>query len=198
MGANLILILWYAIPGAIASAIAYYKGRNVVGWFFGGFFLNIIGIVIVAVIPNLKEQQAQREYTENEHRRLKERLKQEQVKVESFRKHALSRLDAHDAHLGIDTKQLTALPPSYETDPLLLDDETSHESDQTQSTSAFSQTRKWQYQWNQEKHGPISESDLVGKFMTGQLTGSTLVWNDDLTTWTRADDIPMLKERLAA
>lgn len=191
-----IWIFWNAIPGTIASLIAYYKGRNMFGWFFGGFFLNVLGIILVAVLPNLKEQQAQREHMENENRRLKERLKQEQVKSESFRKHALSRLDAHDAHLGLDTKQVTALPAGSDTDPLLLEDDTSQE--ESASEPAYSPTRKWRYQWNQEEHGPISEHDLAGKFRTGQLSGSTLVWNEDLPTWTRADEIPMFKETIAA
>jgi len=198
MAAYTVWIFWYAIPGAIASLIAYYKGRNMVGWFFGGFFFSIFGIILVSVLPNLKEQQAQREYMENENRRLKERLKQEQVKSESFRKHAMARLDKHDEHLGVDTKQMAALPSGYDMDPLLLEDETSHESDEVTLTATSSSAGRWLYKWNHEEHGPISEKELVEKLQTGQLSGSSLVWNEDLTTWTRAEEIPFLKAKLAA
>lgn len=31
--------------------IAGYKGRSVAGWLFGGFFLGLIGLIIVACLP---------------------------------------------------------------------------------------------------------------------------------------------------
>jgi type II secretory pathway pseudopilin PulG len=99
------------IFGAIASAIASSKGRTPIGWFFGGFFIGLIGIIIVAVLPNLKEQKYKEEAIERENRRLREQLMQEQIKTEAFRQHAAARLDAHDVHLGVDTRQaVTALP----------------------------------------------------------------------------------------
>ena len=32
--------------------IAGHKNRSVVGWFFGGLFLGLIGLIIVACLPN--------------------------------------------------------------------------------------------------------------------------------------------------
>jgi hypothetical protein len=97
--------------GIISSCIAHTKGRSIVGWFFAGFFLHIIGIVIVAVMPNLREQRRKEEEMERENRRLREQLIQEQIKTEAFRRHAAARLDAHDEHLGLDTRSaVSALP----------------------------------------------------------------------------------------
>ncbi len=31
--------------------IAGYKNRSIVGWLFGGFFLGLIGLIIVACLP---------------------------------------------------------------------------------------------------------------------------------------------------
>ncbi len=191
-------LLFYIIPGVIAGAIASHKGRNVAGWFFGGFFFHIVGIVIVTALPNLNEQKAQREHMEKENRRLKERLKQEQVKSEAFRRHAISRLDAHDTHLGLDTKQTyPLLGVSEDSDPLRIEDADDGELSTVEDNDG-ARTRKWHYQWNGEEHGPIAEKDLLDKFSTGQLNGATLVWNEDLSTWTRAEDIPLLKGKLAA
>ncbi|MCC7084600.1 MAG: DUF4339 domain-containing protein [Pirellulales bacterium] len=119
---QLIVMLVFA---AVASAIASSKGRSVVGWFFGGFFGGLIGVIIVAVLPNLKEQKFKEEAMERENRRLREQLMQEQIKTEAFRQHAAARLDAHDGHLGIDTRSVvTALPspenPAALTDPQLV------------------------------------------------------------------------------
>jgi GYF domain 2 len=97
--------------GAVAAAIASSKGRSAAGWFFAGLFLDLIGIIIIAVLPNLKEQKAKEEQIERENRRLREQLIQEQIKTEAFRRHASARLDSHDAHLGVDTRSaVSALP----------------------------------------------------------------------------------------
>ncbi len=118
-------LIFMGIFGAIAAAIASSKGRSVIGWFFGGFFLGLIGIIVVAVLPNLKEQKLKEEAMERENRRLREQLMQEQIKSEAFRQHAAARLDAHDGHLGVDTRSVvTALPapdnPAALTNPDLV------------------------------------------------------------------------------
>jgi type II secretory pathway pseudopilin PulG len=71
----------------------------------------LIGIIIVAVLPNLKEQKSKEDAIERENRRLREQLVQEQIKTEAFRRHASSRLDAHDSHIGVDTRSLTSALP---------------------------------------------------------------------------------------
>lgn len=38
----------------ICPIIAHSKGRSAVGWFFGGFFLGGIGIIIVACLGEKK------------------------------------------------------------------------------------------------------------------------------------------------
>ena len=97
------------ICGAISAAIAAGKGRNAVGWFFGGFFLGLIGIVIVACLGNLKEQRAYRRQMESEAHRLREQLRLERIKGEVYRQHTAERLDVHDHALGMDTRSTTAL-----------------------------------------------------------------------------------------
>ena len=107
----IIQLVLMVVFGCIASAIANSKGRSTVGWFFGGFFLGLIGIIIVAVLPNLKEQKFKEEAVERENRRLREQLMQEQIKTEAFRRHAAARMDVHDTHLGIDTRSVASTLP---------------------------------------------------------------------------------------
>jgi hypothetical protein len=111
MASLVIQLIAVIVCGAIAAAIASHKGRNAVGWFFGGFFLGLIGIIIVSCLPNLIEKRRREQHVDQENRRLREQLMQEQMKGESFRRHAAARLDTHDNQLGVDTRSaVSALP----------------------------------------------------------------------------------------
>ncbi len=117
---NLIIMV---VCGVISAAIASSKGRSVVGWFFGGFFLGILGIIIVAVLPNVKQQKAIQTHADRERHRLREQIRQERMKNEAFRQYTMGRLDVHDRQLGVDTRsyhaglpgsqQVQALPPVH-------------------------------------------------------------------------------------
>ena len=48
-----------AIAMIICPIIAHKKGRSAVGWFFGGLLLGGIGIIIVACLSDVKEEQEQ-------------------------------------------------------------------------------------------------------------------------------------------
>lgn len=106
------------IFGSICAAIASHKGRNTVGWFIGGFILGlspvlgIIMVIIVACMPNLIEARRRDQHVQQENRRLREQLMQEQLKGEAFRRHAMARLDTHDNQLGVDTRSIVSALPA--------------------------------------------------------------------------------------
>jgi len=114
-----IVIVVRLICAGIAAAIASHKGRSVVGWFFGGLLIEIIAVIIVACLSNLKQEKAYKEQMESEQRRLREQLRQERIKTESFRRFSSDRLDAHDRILGVDTRSGAALPAGSAPAPLL-------------------------------------------------------------------------------
>ncbi len=195
------------ICGGIAAMIASHKGRNAAGWFFGGFFLQLIGIIIVAVLPNLNDKKAERERLERENRLLRERLHQEQVKSEAFRQHATKRLDLHDESLGIDTREAAPPLPTPEDELLALPGVATAEAGQNGETAGASSGevkrglmaqvlqpgRSWHYEANGGTIGPIPEEELIHKFQAGELDASTLVWSYDLDDWKAADQVPALK-----
>ena len=202
-------LLAMVICGAIASAIANHKGRNTAGWFFGGFLLQLIGIVIVAVLPNLKNQQAERERIEGENRRLREKLRQEQVKSESFRKHASKRLDLHDGHLGIETRNAVPALQSPEDDLLSIGaNDPAMEAEGLTSVTAEAKApvavlprpatvkRQWHYESDGKVIGPIPEAALLMKVQDGAVKGSTLVWTEGFDDWKQAQHVSTLRPYL--
>lgn len=109
MSAVIGLIFYIVVPaifGAVASSIAKGKHRDPVGWFFGGFFLGVMGIIIVAVLSDPEADKNKHKAHDDESRRLREQLKQERMKNEVFRKQAYARLDVHDEHLDVDTRSI--------------------------------------------------------------------------------------------
>lgn len=197
-------MVWLLISilcGGCTAAIASVKGRNAIGWFFVGFFLGILGPIIAAVMPDLKAQQQAREHLERENRRLQERLKQEQVKNEAFRRHATKRLDIHDEHLAIDTRQAgpLALP---DRDGALPAEQAAGVATavQTQTGSVplppVPRRRAWHYSNAGETVGPIAEAELANRLGMGELDASTLVWCAELDDWKEAREVALLQRYL--
>lgn len=211
---QLIMLL---ILGAISSAIAHNKGRSAVGWFFGGALLGLIGLIIVAVLPNLNEQREKEEQIELENRRLREQLQQERMKSEAFRMHAQTRLDVHDNHLGVDTRSATALPgggPGRE-QPMLPADDYSLATDDYLAparratdgqqpmgaaaplpSAAASHNRQWHYEANGQDIGPVTEEQFIDLMRRGQIKRSTLVWTEELRDWREAGQVRALARYL--
>ena len=46
------IILFWVFFGFLASFIAKRKNRNPLGWFFIGFFFSLLGVLLVAILPN--------------------------------------------------------------------------------------------------------------------------------------------------
>lgn len=181
-GIFLIIIVFRLIAGGICAAIANAKGRSQVGWFFGGLLLELIGIIIVAVLPNLKTQREKEAYADRENRRLREQLRQERIKSESFRQHTQARLDTHDQHLGVDTRdagyQLAG--PEQGSTGLL----------ENNADAAGGQNVQWYYEQSGQSIGPTTATDIKQQLQTGTLNGDTLVWAEMLGDWTPADTVP--------
>jgi len=49
-------IIWVAM-GFVCSHIARLKNRDTTGWFLGGFFLGLIGLIIIALLKPLEKKE---------------------------------------------------------------------------------------------------------------------------------------------
>ncbi len=181
----LVVIFIYSLFGVVAASIAKRKGRSVAGWFWGGFFLHIVGIIIVAVLPDLKAQAAYRERVEAENRRLREQVRQERMKNETFRDYSMKRLDAHDQALGIDTR--AALPPVEGAAP-----ELAWPADAGTPPPVNPDGTLWYYELGGEAKGPVAASELRRLAAAGEIASATLVWTEGMAEWAPMATVPTL------
>ncbi len=181
-----VILIIKLIFGGICAAIASSKGRSGVAWFFIGFLLDLIGLIIVLVMSNLAEERRRFEQISADRRRLKEQLRQEQLKGESFRRYASERIDTHDRVLGVDTKRAASLgtgaPPPVPALPRADLSETDVEAD-------------WYYERGGQQQGPVPKSKLEALLRSGELGPTTLVWTESMEEWTPATKVPDLGGR---
>lgn len=206
------------ICGVIAAVIASSKGRNVAGWFFAGFFLGLIGIVIVACLSNLNAQRAYRRQFEQSNHRLREQLRQERMKGDAFRQHSMSRLDAHDQALGTDTRslgpmlgstpraQLAGERPEDALGRLAHDAQNPQEVrvGQTdagnaqaqqfdQSDQQGSQDLMWYFADAGQSYGPISAVSVLEMLRDKSLQPDSLMWAEGMADWTPVREVAMFR-----
>lgn len=168
------------IAGVIAALIANGKGRSPIAWFFLGFFFPIIAIIVVSVIENLKEAEERRRRDYERLHRSREQIRQEQVKNESFQRHAGARLDLHDRALGMDTREaaVEAAPGG--------------------ATAAIAPGAPppipslWHYAVGNRQMGPVDEPTLRELLRQGNISPATLVWTEGLAEWRPAREFPEL------
>lgn len=174
------------IVGSITAAIAHAKGRNAVGYFFVGFFFSCFGLVLILCLSNLNEEKARIQAQEIQNRRLKEQLRQEQMKLEVLRQHATARLDRHDEALGMNSRSLggdsagaEAIAPPPPPNP-------------NQLTAAGNDLAEWHYVLAGKARGPVRRSDLLQELSRGYITKQTLVWNPNMKGWLELGKVPEL------
>lgn len=184
MGSGEIVIQLFAglIFAIATAAVAASKGRNVVGWFFLGLVGGCIALIIVACLSNLKEDAAFKAAQEIEQRRLREQLRQEQMKSEALRQHALSRLDQHDDHLGIDTRETapTLLTMAPQPGALLTG---------SGAPPPGLPAENWYTAEGGEQQGPFTFVLLHSRAGQGTLPANTLVWVEGMEEWLPANQV---------
>jgi uncharacterized membrane protein YeaQ/YmgE (transglycosylase-associated protein family) len=172
------------ICGIIAAVIAANHGRSAIGWFFIGFFLGLVGIILAAVLPSLKVDRDRYSRQHRFNRRISEEVGAERRRNRAFQLHAQRRLDTHDGALDVDTRSAPAdslaaegdgqwsLPPPMpgaSTDP-----------------PPPPPLRKWYYEQQGQSRGPATESEIARMLREGALAPETLVWCESLEDWTPA------------
>jgi hypothetical protein len=181
--------LIFIVFGAICAMIAASKGRSPVGWFFIGLLAPVLGLILVLVLANLKENEERERRLRTENRRLRERVKKDRQMSDQRHTDTTARLSVHDRALGVDTAarldtpepQAELAPPPL---PLDGDDDV--------------RTLQWYFVGSDGRQGPFDFRTLQQYFEDGELQPETLVWCEAQSEWMPLRDRRDLQEALIA
>ena len=174
------------ICAVICGVVANSKGRNVIAWTLLGLVFGLIPLIIVACLPNLTDQAARDSYVDEENRRLREQLRQERIKSESFRQHAIARLDAHDQHLGLNTRAMGPTLGSGQPAAGQLGDGTYDLAGQAPAAIAEAQ---WYYGRQGKTAGPVKANEIAELIRLQIVTRETLLWSESMSDWRPAGEV---------
>lgn len=174
--------------GGACAGIASSKGRNALGWFAIGFFFGCIGLIIILCLSNVNEENARWNAQQIEQQRLREQLRQEQIKNEALRQHTISRLDKHDEHLGVDTRQTAPVLANVAQPNVNIGLSQGNEPPPPQGYP----TDNWYIETNGQQDGPYPWVLVCRRARQGGLTPSTRVWAEGMENWVEASEIPTL------
>lgn len=174
----LIVLLVKVVFGAVCASIAAGRGRSAAGWFFIGLVIDCFGLILVLVLPDLKQQQEREQRVELENRRLREQLAKERQVADHRHGHIERRLGAHDQALGLDTStppQLTeaAAPP------------------------LLTGAARWYYARDRQRQGPVTAETIRHLHQAGAIQDATLVWTEGMTDWKALADVDELRGDVA-
>lgn len=172
------VFLVHLVLAGITAAIANERGRSPVAWFVIGLFLQCVALIIVLVLPDLREQQLHRQSLEDANRRLRERVRKDRQVFETRHAQLSRRIDVHDETLGQDTRRQIG----SEQVPALPDVE----------------GVEWYYAAAGEPHGPVRFAVLRELFRDRSIDGDTLVWCEHMTDWAPIADLGDLEDALCA
>jgi hypothetical protein len=183
-GYFIIMILVRCVFGGVCAAIAQSKGRSAVGWFFAGFFIACIALIIILCLGNENERLERERVQDDTNRRLREQLRQEQMKVEALRAHTAARLDAHDEALGVNTR--AAAPALMGAAPPIANLHGGSQALPSQHAPVDDGTEWYYVDGASSQQGPMSIIALRSAINQGRVNAETLVWHEGLAEWTRA------------
>lgn len=188
-----IQLLIHVVFAVIVGAVAQSKGRNVVGWAALGLIVPCIGLILVLVLPDLKVEERRRVSAQAERRRLREELRQERMKTEAYRRHVSARLDAHDDHLGIDTRTTPALSEGHGVHApaahLVSGGDPAAGVGAPTRAPIESGPKEWYYERGGESRGPVSDGAIRMGLQKGRIDAATLVWREGMPTWQAVSEV---------
>ena len=154
--------------GAIVALLAKDRGRNALAWFLIGLFLTCIALIVLLVLPNLRDEKAKQASLEVENQRLRERLRKDRMVADQRYDEANRRLSAHDRALGVDTRLEdpgSAPELGSAARPALAASGAWHGAD-------------WYYALDAQPIGPVGFDELRRLWRSGSIGAYTPVWTE--------------------
>lgn len=186
------------VLGAICAAVANSRGRSALGWFFIGFFFGIFALIVLFVIPDLKEIEAREARLRDENRRLREQVRSHRVVADQRHERQERRLTVHDRALGVDTSGAAQLDDGADGESATDAVPPPLPGAAPPATAGEFAAANWRYASGAQARGPVSFADLRALFVQGDVTPATLVWTAGMSEWLAVADLPGLMESLHA
>jgi hypothetical protein len=165
------------IMGVVCAIIAHSKGRSAIGWFFVGLLLGLIGLIIVLVISNVREEEARQQSIEQENRRLREQIR-------------------HDQKLGIDTRaDGRVLEGEAPVSGLLQSNETiAPPASPVASpvTAPEGGPPDWYYAIGAQTFGPVAAGKITQLLRDKTIPETVMVWTEGMANWSPIEQVPQL------
>ncbi len=179
----LFTIVIYVVFGVICALIAQSKGRSGIGWFFIGFFAACIGIIIILVLPNLKEEQAKHQQLQRENRRLREKVRKERQTADRRHAQTQQRLGVHDQALDVDTSRQLESKAGQEFLATSGKPPSPPESRPPPKRNT-PEEKVWFYEdQGSLEQGPVSGRQLALLLKNNEINLTTPVWRDPWPQW---------------
>jgi len=194
--------------GVLCAVVASGRGRSGGAWFFLGFFLGWVGLIVLLVIPDLRLEQERRSKLLTQTRRLREQVRKDRMVADARSGEQARRLQAHDRALGIDTAPprpefLEGAPsqPQWQVagpSAAPADSTAQPSSGPTPETSSPSdhEDRAWYFADHQGRQGPVSLTILRTLWAQGVVTGQTYVWAEGMGGWASIAQVAGLEDML--
>lgn len=191
-------LVFALVMAAICAAVANSRGRSALGWFFIGFFFGIFALIVLFVIPDLKELEAREERLRDENRRLREQVKSHRMVADQRHERQERRLTVHDRALGVDTGSAPQLTDGENGEPGTDAVPPPLPAPVPPTTADEFAAASWRYATGAQARGPVSFADLRALFVQGDVTPATLVWTPGMSEWLAVANLPGLVESLHA
>jgi hypothetical protein len=163
------------LVGIICALIASARDRHVIGWFIIGLILNLIGLIILLVLPNIKELKVKNNRRLLDQRKLREQLDKERQVADLRHKNIEQRLGSHDDALGMDTGNPQSLAGN-------------------QTPAQIASNDLWFYALEGKRQGPVSMETIRHLLRANAIDNAALVWTEGMEDWALLGDIEIFRE----
>jgi hypothetical protein len=191
-------LVFALVLAVICAAVANSRGRSALGWFFIGFFFGIFALIVLFVIPDLKELEAREERLRDENRRLREQVKSHRMVADQRHERQERRLTVHDRALGVDTSSAPQLTDGEDGEPGTDAVPPPLPAAAAPTTADEFAAASWRYAAGAQARGPVTFADLRALFVQGDVTPATLVWTPGMSEWLAVANLPGLMDSLHA
>lgn len=189
MGETLIIeLLIMLVFTVVCALVGQARGRSVVAWAILGFFFGCFALILLLVLPDLKQIHAREGRLRQQNRRLREEQRRDRRQADARYDEHNERLRVHDLSLGMDTR-----PPQLQA---LEDDSREWKQVTSPPAGIEGDGTEWFYATDGQQEGPIAYGAMRSLWRAQHITIETLVWSQGMDDWARIGDLAELLEHL--